>query len=127
MSRGRQPARAAYMREYGKRYYQKHKAEFQEYTEKQYRIRRDIIAQFKNQPCADCGHSFPVCAMDFDHVRGEKSFGIGGVGIMCSIPKLLAEIAKCDVVCACCHRVRTWYNQRRRGIEERKALEKAQD
>jgi hypothetical protein len=60
----------------------------------------------KSKPCMDCKHVFPPCAMDFDHVRGKKEFSIGNAH-MRAMDSVLAEIAKCDLVCACCHRVRT--------------------
>lgn len=74
------------------------------------RLRRDVIWTAKSKPCMDCGQTFhPVC-MDFDHRPGETK--IEPVSHMLStsgsIPKMLAEIAKCDVVCANCHRMRTW-------------------
>lgn len=64
------------------------------------------IASRKNVPCADCSLSFPPECMDFDHVRGEKKFNLGDVRGM-SKAALEAEIEKCDVVCANCHRIRT--------------------
>jgi hypothetical protein len=46
--------------------------------------------------------------MDFDHVRGEKLFEIGQAPSKgASLATLLAEIAKCEVVCSNCHRQRT--------------------
>ena len=54
----------------------------------------------------DCGQCFPPCAMDFDHVRGEKVGNVGGMALA-SWAKLQAEIAKCEIVCANCHRQRT--------------------
>lgn len=58
--------------------------------------------------CMDCNGSFPSVAMDFDHVRGEK---VANIGTLCSaaapLQKLKDEIAKCELVCANCHRVRT--------------------
>jgi len=62
----------------------------------------------KEGPCTDCGGRFPVVAMDLDHVRGEKRGDVGnlvrsGVGW----PVIEAELAKCELVCANCHRVRT--------------------
>jgi hypothetical protein len=57
----------------------------------------------------ECGNSFPSCVMEFDHVRGDKVIGVGllaGYGV--SIEAIQEEIAKCDLVCANCHRIRTW-------------------
>lgn len=57
--------------------------------------------------CADCGGSFPPECMDFDHL-GDK---VDGVATMVSRTKpweeIEAEIAKCELVCANCHRIRT--------------------
>ena len=71
---------------------------------------RAIIAEAKNQPCSDCGGRFPTCVMDQDHVRGEKKFKVSeavqrAYGL--TLDRVRTEIAKCDVVCANCHRVRT--------------------
>ena len=61
-------------------------------------------------PCADCGHKFHHIAMDFDHLPEHvKLFTISRmVQKTISMATLKAEIAKCEVVCACCHRVRTF-------------------
>lgn len=65
------------------------------------------LLPFKQQPCADCGKIYPPYVMDFDHVRGEKKFDIS-LSERTAWETVLAEIAKCDVVCANCHRERTW-------------------
>lgn len=68
------------------------------------------IKELKNKPCMDCGGRFPVCVMDFDHVRGKKKFYV-----TTSLRKwktILKEAKKCDLVCANCHRIRT--NKRRK-------------
>ena len=53
--------------------------------------------------------------MDFDHRDpSEKSFHIGRRGPYLSRKRLLAELRKCDVVCANCHRVRTLIQHRER-------------
>lgn len=66
------------------------------------------LAELKAAPCVDCGGSFLPCAMDFDHRDpAEKSFQISNAEGK-SKERILAEIAKCDLVCANCHRVRTW-------------------
>ena len=70
------------------------------------RSREAWRASLKNGPCQDCGGNFPTWSLDFDHVRGEKVKNIGRmVGGKQAV--ILAEVAKCDLVCACCHRVRT--------------------
>lgn len=68
--------------------------------------KRIVIQAAKSAPCTDCSICYPYWVMDFDHVRGAKSFNLG-VGANKSVAKLLAEIAKCDIVCANCHRLRT--------------------
>lgn len=67
------------------------------------------IAELKAEPCTDCGGCFPACCMDFDHTGdGVK---VNNVGTMVahhhSRENIEAEIAKCELVCANCHRVRT--------------------
>jgi len=67
-----------------------------------------LIQTLKAVPCADCGSTFHHSQMDFDHVRETK---------VCCVPHarskaaLLKEAAKCDVVCANCHRKRTQKGQ----------------
>ena len=78
------------------------------------RRRRDFLAEMKNVPCADCEGEFPPECMDFDHVRGEKSFEIG-TGLRTTMENLENEIDKCDVVCSNCHRIRS--NQRRLRLQ----------
>ncbi len=58
-------------------------------------------------PCADCGGRFRTEEMDFDHVRGDKSFDIANGRWQVSVETLEQEMAKCEVVCAVCHRLRT--------------------
>ena len=71
---------------------------------------RHILQAAKDRPCADCGRRYPAYVMDFDHRDPtEKRFNIGRDALnRCSEPTLRAEIRKCDVVCANCHRVRTY-------------------
>jgi hypothetical protein len=63
----------------------------------------------EDNPCGDCGNFFPACAMDFDHRPDEtKTYDVGMmVAHGHNKDKVMEEIAKCDLVCACCHRVRT--------------------
>jgi len=69
----------------------------------------------------DCGGAFPVVCMDFDHRDGEekhprlthrengyKRCPISMTALATqSLRAFKAEVDKCDVVCANCHRLRT--------------------
>jgi hypothetical protein len=67
---------------------------------------RDILRAAKAKPCADCGRSYPHYVMDLDHRRGKKVRACSRMH-QTGARMLKAEIAKCDVVCANCHRERT--------------------
>lgn len=69
---------------------------------------RSTIECAKATPCLDCGIQYPTCVMQFDHVRGVKRFNIGSATALSpSLVTLKEEIAKCEVVCANCHAMRT--------------------
>jgi 5-methylcytosine-specific restriction endonuclease McrA len=69
-------------------------------------IREVIDAYLAAHPCVDCGESDPV-VLDFDHL-GDKSFNIARAATyLVPIEKLKAEIAKCAIRCANCHRRKT--------------------
>ena len=74
---------------------------------------RDIIRTTKEQPCADCGVRYPSYVMDFDHVWGTKVEKVSDMALG-STEKLQEEISKCEVVCANCHRERTY----QRGVDK---------
>lgn len=67
---------------------------------------RHKINALKAAPCTDCHACFHHAAMDFDHVRGEKYKVVSAMWSY-SWERVLAEVAKCDLVCANCHRLRT--------------------
>lgn len=79
-----------------------------------YRVRnRAILAAAKALPCADCGKQYPPYVMDFDHVRGTKVEALALLAQHSSEARLREEIAKCEVVCANCHRERTYQRKER--------------
>ena len=61
----------------------------------------------KDVPCADGGRNFPPHVMDFDHVEGEKASDVSQLVYTSTTRALREEVAKCEVVCANCHRDRT--------------------
>lgn len=68
-----------------------------------------FVDEYKSShPCADCGRHWPPVAMDLDHVRGSKIHSIASmVSSGYNLTLIKVEIEKCEVVCACCHRIRT--------------------
>ena len=70
---------------------------------------RSKVREAKSVPCADCAQSFdPVC-MDFDHLpEFIKEYDISYmVRHRMAWSRIEAEISKCEVVCANCHRLRS--------------------
>jgi|ERR1051326_6085747 hypothetical protein len=94
----------------------KHRALVNKWCISRYRRNLEIVSKIKNVPCMDCNNSFPPECMDFDHREGtEKCFTIGSRTTL-SLERLMTEIAKCDIVCSNCHRIRT----RKRGAKCKK-------
>jgi hypothetical protein len=68
-----------------------------------------LLEALREVPCADCGGRFPPCAMDFDHRDPmTKTTGVTRMVGRAGETRILAEVAKCDIVCANCHRLRTY-------------------
>ena len=105
------PCRAAYKQEH-------YEANRQLYIDRASKRKRELARErtqylidfFGTHPCADCGETDPI-VLEFDHLR-DKRFAIGPELQNRNWESVLAEIEKCDVVCANCHRRRT---ARRRG------------
>jgi hypothetical protein len=100
------PCRAAYKRAH-------YLANRERYVAAATRRRNAVVAErtaflfefFRTHPCADCGETDPVI-LEFDHL-GDKEFTIGAGIRMRNWQAVLDEMAKCEVVCANCHRRRT--------------------
>ena len=75
---------------------------------------RAFINKLKDNPCKDCSQKFLFCAMQFDHLpQFKKSFDLFMAPSMGKTEEaILAEVAKCELVCANCHAVRTYIRQR---------------
>ena len=65
-----------------------------------------LIDYFAVHPCVDCGETDPV-VLEFDHLR-DKRFNIGSALAYRNWASIVAEMEKCEVVCANCHRRRTF-------------------
>jgi hypothetical protein len=92
-----------------KSWYRKHPQSTNASTRRRKKAIREFIQRAKNKPCTDCRLSYPYYVMDFDHVRGRKLLNLSvAVNKLLSLKKVEAEIKKCEVVCANCHRERTF-------------------
>jgi hypothetical protein len=62
----------------------------------------------KSGPCVDCGGTFPPSVMHWDHLPGTvKVADVGKLATKRNKALILAEIEKCELVCANCHAIRT--------------------
>jgi hypothetical protein len=98
--------RAAYKQEH-------YAANKQRYVAKALRHKQNLVAErvahlielFRTHPCVDCGETDPL-VLELDHLEA-KNFNIAKGVRDRKWQAVLDEIAKCDVVCANCHRRRT--------------------
>jgi hypothetical protein len=59
-------------------------------------------------PCSDCNINYPSYVMDFDHIGDNKVMDVSRLAAQGFKSQLLIEIKKCQIVCANCHRIRTY-------------------
>jgi hypothetical protein len=59
--------------------------------------------------CLDCGEKYPYFMLDLDHISDNKKFSLSAYRNHTSSMEIIKEeISKCEVVCANCHRLRTY-------------------
>ena len=69
--------------------------------------------------CIDCEYNQHPCALEFDHVRGEKVENVSRMVLSgFAWDRIVTEIAKCEVVCANCHAIRTAERRRSASLVE---------
>lgn len=90
----------------------KHKARVRETNIERKRDSRAYVQDYlSTHPCVDCGET-DIVVLDFDHVRGSKVLEVttmANTGY--SLDNIKAEIDKCEIRCANCHR-RRHYRER---------------
>lgn len=99
-------------RQIDKEYYLNNK----DYHRKQVQKRREAakttlrvwyLEYLRKNPCVDCGES-DTLVLEPDHIGSDKKFNVSYiVGRGLSLQTLKDELAKCEIVCANCHRRRT--------------------
>lgn len=66
-----------------------------------------LYSYLSSHPCVDCGET-NIRVLEFDHVRGNKSANITKLLKNATSWKVIEdEIAKCEVRCVNCHRIKT--------------------
>lgn len=68
-----------------------------------------LLEYLESHQCVDCGEKNPI-VLEFDHITTDKKGNISYLlsTLKCSWKTLLAEIEKCEVRCANCHRIKTF-------------------
>jgi len=62
-----------------------------------------------DKKCADCGNVYHPAAMHWHHLPGHlKEGNVADFAQRHNATRVTREIAKCELVCANCHAVRTW-------------------
>lgn len=85
-------------------------------------IRKHVLMLKESTPCADCGIQHHFCVSQYDHLpQFTKLFNIARFHEhTLDLNVVLAEIAKCELVCANCHAIRT--HERRVEAKKRKEI-----
>lgn len=97
--------RKAYSREHYKRHREKHIAQARRRSDKHRAEMRRFLWLYKEAAgCAACPERDPVC-LDFHHMDDDKEIDIANAAHRgWGFSRILAEIDKCVVLCANCHR-----------------------
>ena len=71
-------------------------------------LRQKIVREhLKSHPCVECGES-DIVVLDFDHIDpSTKEANISHLIYGATIKRLKKEMAKCQVLCVRCHRIKT--------------------
>lgn len=83
----------------------KYRGRYKEKRDRERAEKRRWLRAYKvENGCAICGESHPACLV-FHHMDelGKKDFNIG-MNIALSWDRIVAEVEKCQVLCANCHR-----------------------
>lgn len=87
------------------------------------RLKSRLIEFLKDHPCVDCGET-DLVVLRFDHLRDKAADVAQLVASGAAWETIAHEIAKCEVRCANCHRLKTAmrYMERRTRAERRRPI-----
>jgi len=87
-----------------KRKYADRREELIKAVAKRRRKIKALAIAYKGGQCQICGYNRCPGALELHHINGKKEFGISDKGYTRSWKKVKAELDKCILVCANCHR-----------------------
>lgn len=93
-----------------KRLYKLHHMKYRDRINLNTYDRRHVTREIKfsyllEHPCVDCGIA-DIRVLEFDHLQDKKH--VIALMQVSGIDSLIAEISKCDIRCANCHRIKTF-------------------
>jgi hypothetical protein len=98
------------LREYRRKWYARNQKAAKIAVRRRKQEIRKWFDEYKSQlQCARCPETHPAC-LEFHHREPKKKEIVVAKALVWgwSIERILAEIAKCDVLCANCHRKLHW-------------------
>ena len=82
------------------------KCQVEAVQKRRFKVKQMAVDLFSGK-CEDCKTSYPNCVFEFHHLDpNEKDFSISHKGYTLSWERVKAELAKCVMLCANCHRIR---------------------
>ena len=96
-------------KEYRRKHYLENKEKYikkakENNTKNAVEMRQLVLDYLKHNSCVRCGES-NILVLEFDHLK-DKKFNIAQLANKWK-EELLAEMAKCQVLCANCHKIKT--------------------
>lgn len=99
---------------------EKYNAYMAAYMREQYDKNVQWVRAYKiEQGCVDCGYNAHHAGLEFDHLEGRGGDQSRTIARLMGKTKkrIEAEIALCEVVCAVCHRIRT-FNRHQETVQK---------
>ena len=100
----------SYMREWYSRNGKRHRDYVRAHKQQHRRTMYALVRAIKETtPCVDCRQVYAHYIMDFDHVDNNKRASVSRlITTAAGEATIRLEMKKCELVCANCHRTRTW-------------------
>jgi hypothetical protein len=80
------------------------------------RVLEELHLLKESHGCSDCRNRFPHYVLEFDHRPGEQKIdNVTRVLKNYGADMAWKEVAKCDIVCSNCHKIRTYIRENGRA------------